>query len=100
MSRREDLLRAAADALEAGRAVPVWSLEDGVPASEVFGHAEDIALAIRVYLALPKDERTRLSVQVVARQAIPGPDGERIAAYIGDHMRLDSAARRLKAHRS
>ena len=99
MSRREDLLRAAADALEAGREVPVWSLEKGVPSTEVFEHADDIAMAIRVYLALPKDERVRLSVEVATRQAIPGEHGERIAAFIGDGLKMTALTKKLRSLR-
>lgn len=93
--RRYELLRAAADALEAGREVPVWSLPDGVPAAEVFDHADDIARAIRVYLALDPDERSALSVRVAAETAIPGPQGQFIGDYVARGMRMNAALRKL-----
>jgi len=100
--RRHELLRAAAEAMVDGRDPfdgPSFLSEHHVALEECFQMGEDIARAIRIYLALPEDERLALGVEDAARHAIPGPEGEALARFVGGGIRMQNVVNKLGAGR-
>ena len=98
MSRRMNLMREAAKAMEDGRDPLERSflIEHKVSLDEVFTMSEDIARAVRIYLRMPSDERTVASIEAIADTV---PEMADVLGFVAQGMKGANALKKLKALR-
>lgn len=95
MSRKADLLRKAAEAFEGGR-VPdhAFLVENSVTLDECGDLLDSIAIAIRVYLRMDKDDRLALAVESAGDR---DPAMAEIAGFVANGLRMRAITRKIKS---
>ena len=94
-ARREQLMLEAAQQFDkmSSPFEADWLAQHGVSLNECGDLSEDVARAIRIYLRLPKAERTALALQDAMKESGMPDD---LAASAANRYRMTDLTRRLK----